>query len=70
MHSFMGSRLRVIPSKRASGTVLVRCKVEEVDVLATTVVKVVVLARSRVDGRGSHDLGDGSGTCISLHEFS
>ena len=44
-------------------------KVEEVDVLATAVVEVVVLARSRVDGRGSRDLGDGSGTCLSLHEF-
>ena len=41
----------------------------EVGVLATAVVEVVVLARSRVDGRGSHDLGDGSGTCLSLHEF-
>ena len=64
-----GRRLEVIPSKRASGTVLVRCKVEEVDVLETVVVEVVVLARSRVDGRGSRDLGDGSGTCLSLHEF-
>ena len=52
--------LSVIPSERANGTVLVRCKVEEVDVLATIVVEVVVLARSRVDGRGSRDLGDGS----------
>ena len=69
-HSYTGGQLGVIPSKRASGTVLVRCKVEEVDVLATAVVEVVVLARSRVDGRGSRDLGDGSGTCLSLHEFS
>ena len=59
MHLFTGGRLRIIPSKRASGTVLVRCKGEEVD----------VLARSRVDGRGSRDLDDGSGTCLSLHEF-
>ena len=62
MHSFTGIVPTVIPSKRASGTVLVRCKVEEVDVLATAVVEVVVLACSRVDGRGSRDLGDGSGT--------
>ena len=26
--------------------------------------EVVILACSRVDGRGSHDLGDGSGTCF------
>ena len=45
-----GRRLEVIPSKRASGTVLVRCKVEEEDVLATAVVEVVVLPRSRVAG--------------------
>ena len=45
-----------------NGTVLVRCQVEEVDVLATAVVEVVILTRSRVDGRGSRDLGDGSGT--------
>ena len=64
-----GRRLEVIPSKHASGTVLVRCKVEEVDVLATAVVEVVVLACSRVGGRGSRNLGDGSGTCLSLHEF-
>ena len=64
-----GRRLEVIPLKRASGTVLVRCKVEEVDVLTTTVVEVVILAHSRVDGRGSRDLGDGRGTCLSLHEF-
>ena len=57
-----GRRLGVIPSKRASRTVLIRCKVEEVDVLATAVVEVVVLACSRVDGRGSRDLGNGSGT--------
>ena len=30
------------------------------------VVEVVVLACSRVDGRGSHDLGDGSGTSLSV----
>ena len=65
-----GCRLKVIPSKRASGTVLVRCTVEEVDVLATAVVEVVVLARSRVGGRSSRDLGDSSCTCLSLHEFS
>ena len=79
MHSFTGIVPTVIPSKRASGIVLVRCKVEEVDVLAmavvevvvlaTAVVEVVVLACSRVDGRGSRDLGDGSGTCLSLHKF-
>ena len=69
MHSFTGSRLGVIPSKRASGTVLVQCKVEEVAVLTTSVVEVVVLARSRVGGRGSRDLGDRSGTCLSLHKF-
>ena len=49
--------------------VRVRCGVGEVDVLGTFVVEVVVLACSRVDGRGSRDLGDGSGTCLSLHEF-
>ena len=59
MHSFTGSRLGVIPSKRASGTVLVPCKVEEV----------AILTHSRVSGRGSRDLGDGSGTCLSLHKF-
>ena len=47
----------------------VRCNIEEVDILATAVVEVVILVRSRVDGRGSRDLGDGSGTCLSLHEF-
>ena len=46
-----GRRLEVIPSKRANGTVIM-----------TAVVEVVVLACSRVDGRGSRDLGDGSGT--------
>ena len=30
--------------------------------------EVDVLARSRVDGRGSRDLGDGSGTCLSVVE--
>ena len=30
------------------------------------VVEVVVLACSRVDGRGSRDLGDGSGTCFGV----
>ena len=36
MHSFVhGRRLGVIPSKCANGTVLVQCKVEEVDVLGT-----------------------------------
>ena len=58
-----GRRLEVIPSKHASGTVLVRCTIEEVYVLATATVEVVVLARSRVDGRGTRDLGGGSGTC-------
>ena len=57
MHSFMGGRLGVIPSKRANGTVL-----------TTAVGEVVVLACSRVDGRGSRDLGDGSGTCLSVLE--
>ena len=58
MHSFTGCHLGVIPSKRANGTVL-----------ATAVGEVVVLACSRVDGRGSSDLGDGSGTCLSLPKF-
>ena len=30
--------------------------------------EVVVLSCSRVDGRGSRDLGDGSGTCLSVVE--
>ena len=51
------------------GAVRVRCGVGEVDVIGTFVVVVVVLACSRVDGRGSRDLGDGSGTCLSLREF-
>ena len=44
-------------------------------VLATVVIHVCfgeVLDDSKpfaVDGRGSHDLGDDSGTCLSLHEF-
>ena len=59
-----GRRLGVIPSKCANGTIPVRCKVEEVVVLGTFVVEVVVLACSRVDGRGSRDLGGGSGTCF------
>ena len=42
MHSFTGDCLGVIPSKRAKGTVLVRCKVEEVDVLETFVVEVII----------------------------
>ena len=50
------------------GGVRVRCGVGEVDVLGTFVVEVVVLACSRVDGRGSRDLGDGSGTCLSVVE--
>ena len=37
----------------------VRCGVGEVDVLGTFVVEVVVLACSRVDGRGSRDLDNG-----------
>ena len=49
--------------------VRVRCGVGEVDVLAMAVVEVVVLARSRVGDRGSRDLGDSGGTCLSLHEF-
>ena len=32
----------VIPSKRANGTVLIRCQVEEVDILGTSVVEVEV----------------------------
>lgn len=69
-HAFVhGRRLEVIPLKRASGTVLVWCEVEEVDVLVTVVVEVVILACSRVDGRGSRDLGSGTGACLSLHEF-
>ena len=63
------SSRRLFLSERARETVLIRCKVEEGDVLAVAVVEVVVLARTRVDGRGSRDLGDGSGTCLSLHEF-
>ena len=51
------------------GGVQVRCSVGEVDVLGTFVVEVVVLPCSRVDGSGSRDLGDGSGTCLSLREF-
>ena len=47
------------------GGVRVRCGVGEVDVLGTFVVEVVVVACSRVDGRGSRDLDDGSGTCLS-----
>ena len=43
--------------------VRVRCGVGEVDVLGTFVVELVILAGSRVDGRGSRDLGNGSGTC-------
>ena len=69
MHSFTGSRLGVIPSKHAlSEGVRVRCGVGEVDVLGTFVVEVVVLACSRVDGRGSRALGDGSGTCLLVVE--
>ena len=34
----MGRRLGVIPSRRAIGTVLVQCKVEEVYVLGTVIV--------------------------------
>ena len=60
-----GRRLEVIPSKRASGTVRVRWDVVEVGVLTMAVVEVDVLARSRVDGRGYRDLGEGSGTCRS-----
>ena len=56
MHSFTGGCLGVIPSKRAIGTVLIRCKVEEVDVLGTLVVEVGV----HDDGRGTRDLGGGS----------
>ena len=59
MHPFTGGRLGVIPSKRANGTVLVRCKVEEVGVLGTFVVEVGV----HDDGRGTHDLGGGSCSC-------
>ena len=66
MHSFVhGRRLEIIPSKHANGTVLVWYKVEEVDVLGTFIVEVVVLACSRVNGRGSCDLDDDSGTCLS-----
>ena len=48
--------LGVIPSRRAIGTVLVQCKVEEVDVLGTFEVEVGV----HDDGRGTRDLGGGS----------
>ena len=51
------------------GVVRVRCGVGEVDVFGMFVVELVVLACSRVGGRGSRNLGDGSGTCLSLHEF-
>ena len=50
------------------GAVRVRCGVGEVDFIGTFVVEVVVLACSRVDGRGSRNLGDGSGTCLSVVE--
>ena len=64
-----GRRLGVIPSKRAFiGTDQVRRGEGEVDVLGTFVVEVVVLSCSRVDGRGSRNLGDGSGTCLSIVE--
>ena len=58
--------------------VRVRCKVEEVDVLGTAVMEVDIRVRKAVEvrvfdnghrthsevvGRGSRDLGDGSGTC-------
>ena len=56
MHSFTRGRLGVIPSKCANGTVLVRCQVEEVDVLGTFVVEVGV----HDDGRGTRDLAGGS----------
>ena len=55
------------------GGVRVRCGVGEVDVLGTFVVEVVILACSRVGGRGSRDLGDGSGhvyRCLSFRRFS
>ena len=51
------------------GTDQVRSRDGEVDVLGTFVVEVVVLSCSRVDRRGSRNLDDGSGTCLSLHEF-
>ena len=54
-----GRRLGVIPSKCANGTILVRCQVEEVDVLGTFVVEVGV----HDDGSGSRDLGGGSRSC-------
>ena len=47
------------------GGVRVRCGVGEVDVLGTFVVEVVVLACSKVDDRGSRDLDNGGGTCLS-----
>ena len=50
------------------GTDQVRSGDGEVDVLGTFVVEVVVLSCSRVDGRGTCDLGDGSGTCSSFGE--
>ena len=56
MQAFSDGRLEVIPSKRAKGTVLVRCKVEEVDVLGTFVVEVVIHgdgSSTRVFGHGS-----------------
>ena len=56
MQTFSDGRLGVIPSKCANGTVLVRCQVEEVDVLETFVVEVGV----HDDGRGTRYLGGGS----------
>ena len=46
MQTFSDGRVGVIPSKRAFRSVSVRCKVEEVDVLVTFEVVVVVLMPS------------------------
>ena len=48
------------------GTDQVRCGVGEVDALGTFVVEVVVLACSRIDGRGSRNLDGDSGTCFPV----
>ena len=74
MHSFVhGRRLEVIPSKRANGTVLVRCEVEEVDVLGSFVAKVVVLSviGDQRDGSGSRGTrrlveNHGGGSCTHV----
>jgi len=56
MHSITVVVSVVIPLKRANGTILVRCKVEELDVFGTFVAEVVVHGDgscTRVFGHGS-----------------